>query len=302
MVYTVTPNPALDYYMEVDAVQPGALHRAPAVRLHPGGKGVNVAIVLSRLGCPARALGFTAGQTGGLLAGLLGEDGVETDFIPVPDGMTRINVKVCADRETEFNGPGPSIPPEAFDALLTQVERLRADDVLVVAGAAPADLPPDAYTALLSRAAARGALTVADTTGPHLLALLPCRPFLIKPNGQELAELFGGPAENRDALLARVKTLQSAGARNVLVSFGGSGALLCTEDGALYESAAPAGTVISAVGAGDSMVAGFLAGWLGTHDYGTAFRTGVAAGSATAFSPWLAEADAVNALLAQVLT
>ena len=299
MVYTVTPNPALDYYMEVDAIEPGALHRAPAVRLYPGGKGVNVAIVLSRLGCPSRALGFTAGQTGDLLARLLDENGVETDFIPVPNGMTRINVKVCADSETEFNGPGPGIPSEAFDALLAQIDRLTADDVLVVAGAAPSALPPDAYTALLSRAAARGALTIADTTGPHLLGLLPCRPFLITPTGHELAALFGGPAERRDELLARVRSLQNAGARNVLVSFGGDGALLCTEDGTLYESAAPAGTVVSAVGAGDSMVAGFLAGWLRTHDYGTAFRTGVAAGSATAFSPWLAEADAVSALLQQ---
>ena len=230
---------------------------------------------------------------------MLDADGVETGFIRVPDGMTRINVKVCADRETEFNGPGPSIPPEAFDALLAQVDCLNAGDVLVVAGAAPAALPPDAYTALLSRAAARGALTAADTAGPHLRALLPCRPFLIKPNGQELAELFGGPAESREALLARVRSLQDAGARNVLVSFGGDGALLCTQDGAVYESAAPAGTVISTVGAGDSMVAGFLAGWLRTRDYGTAFRTGVAAGSATAFSPWLAGADAVDTLLRQ---
>ena len=222
-------------------------------QLLPGGKGVNVAIVLSRLGVPVRALGFAAGHTGALLTTLLREIGLDTDFVTVPDGMTRLNVKISTESETELNGAGPDIPSDAFEALLCKMDVLEPDDILVLSGSAPASLPADAYNQLAQRAQARGAHIVADTTGQRLTDLLSCRPFLIKPNALELAEVCGQTADTVAERAAQARQLQALGARNVLVSCGAEGAVLVTEDGDVLTGQAPQGTVRSTVGAGDSI-------------------------------------------------
>lgn len=300
MIYTVTLNPSLDYYLSLPALQPGTLHRVRDPRLLPGGKGVNVAIVLSRLGVPVRALGFAAGHTGALLCAMLQDCGLTTDFLTVPDGMTRLNVKISAQEETELNGAGPDIPSDVFAALLDKLDALGPDDMLVLSGSAPASLPDDAYNQLALRAQARGAQVVADTTGQRLTDLLSCRPFLIKPNEVELAELTGARADTTDARVAQARQLQAKGARNVLVSCGAQGAVLLAEDGTVLTGQAPQGQVHSTVGAGDSMVAGFLAGWLADRTYATALRLGLAAGSATAFRDGLAERAEIDHLLSAV--
>lgn len=299
MIYTVTLNPSLDYYLSLPALHPGTLHRVQDAQLLPGGKGVNVAIVLSRLGVPVRALGFAAGHTGALLTTLLREIGLDTDFVTVPDGMTRLNVKISTESETELNGAGPDIPSDAFEALLCKMDGLEPDDILVLSGSAPASLPADAYNQLAQRAQARGAHIVADTTGQRLTDLLPCRPFLIKPNTLELAEVSGQTADTAAGRAAQARQLQALGARNVLVSCGAEGAVLVTEDGDVLTGQAPQGTVRSTVGAGDSMVAGFLAGWLDGGSYEAALRLGLSAGSATAFRDGLAERGDIDRLLSE---
>lgn len=297
MIYTITLNPSLDYYLSLPALLPGTLHRVQDAQLLPGGKGVNVAIVLSRLGVPVRALGLAAGHTGALLTTMLREMGLDCDFVTVPHGMTRLNVKISTETETELNGAGPDIPSDAFDALLGKLDALQSGDVLVLSGSAPASLSADAYNRLAQRAQARGALLVADTAGQRLVDLLPCRPFLIKPNDLELSEISGQSADSAAARIAQVRRLQALGARNVLVSCGADGAVLVTEDGSVLTGQAPQGTVHSTVGAGDSMVAGFLAGWLADHSYTAALRLGLSAGSATAFRDGLAERADIDRLL-----
>lgn len=297
MIYTVTLNPSLDYYLSLPALQPGSLHRVQHAHLLPGGKGINVAIVLSRLGVPVRALGFIAGHTGALLTTMLHENGLDTDFVTIPDGMTRLNVKISSDTETELNGAGPDIPSDAFDALLSKMDGLEKDDILVLSGSAPASLPADAYNRLAQRAQACGAHIVADTTGQRLMDLLSCRPLLIKPNAAELSEVCGQAADTIAGRAAQARQLQALGARNVLVSCGAEGAVLVTEDGSVLTGQAPQGTVHSTVGAGDSMLAGFLAGWLDSGSYAAALRLGLSAGSATAFRDGLAERGDIDRLL-----
>lgn len=300
MVCTVTLNPSLDYYLSLPALRPGALHRAEQPRLLAGGKGVNVALVLSRLGFPARALGLTAGHTGALLCAMLRDAGLDTDFVHLPDGMTRLNVKVSAQEETELNGPGPDVSPEAFDRLLDKLDALGSGDILVLSGSAPACLPDDAYRRLAQRAQARGAVVAADTSGRRLMDVLSCRPFLIKPNADELSELSGEAADTAAQCIAQARWLQTQGARNVLVSRGAQGAVLVTEDGAVLTGQAPQGKVHSTVGAGDSMLAGFLAGWQDGGGYAAALRLGLAAGSATAFCDGLAGRSEIERLLPAV--
>lgn len=298
MVYTVTFNPALDYVVRVENLQPGETNRTTSDEVQFGGKGINVSTVLRNLGVDNVALGFLAGFTGRGLEQGLRDAGIQTDFIWLERGLTRINVKIKAGRETEINGQGPDISPEALDQLFARLDRLREGDVLVLAGSIPRTLPDDIYQRILRRLEGRGILTAVDATRDLLRAVLPYRPFLIKPNDRELGEIFGRTLTTDGEIEDCARQLQAKGARNVLVSMAGNGSLLMDETGRTHRLGVPRGTVRNSVGAGDSMVAGFLAGWLKEHDYAAAHKMGAAAGSATAFSDGLAEVDAVRALLA----
>lgn len=297
MVYTVTLNPALDYVIHIEDFQTGEINRTQREEIQFGGKGINVSTVLTRLGVENTALGFLAGFTGQALAEGLRKNGIQTDFIWLTEGLTRINVKIKAGEETELNGRGPVIPSAALDELFQKLDRLQSGDVLDLSGSIPTSLPDDIYQQILRQLEGRGILTVVDAAGELLCAALPYRPFLIKPNHHELGEIFGQTPVTDQELTACAKKLQKQGARNVLVSMAGEGSLLLDETGACHRLGVPRGTVRNSVGAGDSMVAGFLAGWLKTGDYETAHRMGAAAGSATAFSDGLATEAKVLALL-----
>lgn len=297
MIYTVTFNPALDYVVRLPAFEPGEVNRTGSEDIQPGGKGINVSCVLGQLGVQSVALGFVAGFTGAALEEGLARRGVRTDFIRLPEGLTRINVKIKASGETEINGRGPAIPAGALEELFRKLERLAAGDVLVLAGSIPASLPSDIYQRILARLAPKGVLCAVDATGELLVKVLPYRPFLIKPNGHELGEIFGRTLSTDGEIAECARLLQQKGARNVLVSMAGDGALLLDEGGNVHRLEAFRGKVKNSVGAGDSMVAGFLAGWLEKGDWAWALRLGSACGSATAFSDALATRAEIDALL-----
>lgn len=301
MIYTVTFNPALDYVIRVDTFLPGKTNRARDEELQVGGKGVNVSLVLRQLGVESVALGFLAGYTGALLRQWLEDFGVRADFVTLPAGMTRINVKLKSGLETEINGRGPDIHAAALDALFQKLDALRPGDTLVLAGSIPASLPPDIYERVLQRLAGQDVRFVVDATGKLLENVLPFHPFLIKPNHHELGELVGKTLDphNTQELVAAAQTLQKKGARNVLVSLAGDGALLVSEDGQTFAQAAAQGTLQNSVGSGDSMVAGFLAGY-DRGGYEEALRLGTAAGGATAFSPRLATREEIENVYQQI--
>lgn len=300
MIYTVTFNPAIDYVVKLDALRPGEINRSRGEEFQFGGKGINVSNVLKELGVGSVALGFVAGFTGQALEQGLARSGLATRFVHVASGMTRINVKVKADVETEINGMGPSITRDEMDALYAMLDSLEQGDTLVLSGSIPGCLAPDTYEKLLARLEGRGIRTVVDAAGGLLLRALPYRPFLIKPNHQELGEIFGRTLETDDEILDCARELQRRGAENVLVSMAGRGALLLDGSGGHHRMDCPRGTVVNSVGAGDSMVAGFLAGYLETGDYDYALKLGTAAGSATAFSMGLARREDVDRLMAQL--
>ena len=298
MIYTVTFNPAIDYVVRLgNPLQPGAVNRAAGEDCVLGGKGINVSGVLAQLGVESVALGFIAGETGAWLERGLTAQGLHTDFIWLENGMTRINVKIKAGQETELNGAGPNIPESAMQALETKLDVLQKDDVLILAGSIPACLPQSTYERLLARLQGRGVRAVVDATQNLLLKVLPYKPFLIKPNNHELSEIVGHELTTDDEIVAAAAGLQAQGARNVLVSMAGDGALLLDENGAVHRIGCPKGKVVNSVGAGDSMVAGFVAGYLRTGDYRYALRLGTACGSATAFSVGLATKEKINELL-----
>lgn len=297
MVYTVTFNPALDYVVRMSRFQAGETNRTENDELQWGGKGINVSTVLRNLGIDNVALGFLAGFTGQALDQGLKKAGIAADFIWLPEGLTRINVKIKAGQETEINGMGPAIPSGALDELFEKLSRLQPGDVLILAGSVPASLPDDVYRRILAHLDGRDILTVVDAARDLLRSVLPYRPFLIKPNKSELGEIFGLVLTTDAEIEDCARRLQTRGARNVLVSMAGAGSLLLDETGAVHRLGVPKGTVHNSVGAGDSMVAGFLAGWLEHHDYAMAHRLGAAAGSATAFSDGLATKEQVMALL-----
>lgn len=297
MIYTVTFNPSLDYVIQVDKLVPGEINRTTHEAVYPGGKGNNVSVILSNLGHSSKALGFTAGFTGEVLENMLKEFGCDTAFIRLPEGSTRINVKINAGEETEINGQGPVITEEAQQALFEQLDALKKEDILVLAGSIPNTLPSDIYERILEHLQGRGIHFVVDATKDLLLKVLKYHPFLIKPNNHELGEMFGVTLKTRDEIVAYAKKLQKMGAENVLVSMAGDGAILLTEEGVIYEAKPPKGKVLNSVGAGDSMVAGFLTGYLNTGDYEKAFRLGVVTGSATAFQYWLATKEDIVALM-----
>ena len=297
MIYTVTLNPALDYVVRVGALRAGEVNRAQSEEVFCGGKGINVSCVLRNLGVDSVALGFAAGFTGRELERGLIRRGIRTDFVWLEEGVTRINVKIKGEEETEINGRGPDIPQAAMDALLAKLDRLADGDVLVLAGSIPGTLPDDVYQRILERIDGRGVLTVVDAAGELLRGALGFRPFLVKPNHVELGELFGRALHTDEEILSCARELQRDGARNVLVSRGGAGSLMLDETGGCERLGALKGQVRNSVGAGDSMVAGFLAGWLKSGDYAAAHRLGAAAGSATAFSDGLATREEIERLI-----
>lgn len=297
MIYTVTFNPSLDYVIQVDKLVPGEINRTTHEAVYPGGKGNNVSVILSNLGHSSKALGFTAGFTGEALENMLKEFGCDTAFIRLPEGSTRINVKINAGEETEINGQGPVITEEAQSALFEQLDALKEEDILVLAGSIPNTLPSDIYERILEHLQGRGIHFVVDATKELLLKVLKYHPFLIKPNNHELGEMFGVTLKTGDEIVTYAKKLQEMGAENVLVSMAGDGAILLTEDGIIYKAKPPKGKVLNSVGAGDSMVAGFLTGYLNTGEYEKAFRLGVVTGSATAFQYWLATKEDIVALM-----
>ena len=301
MIYTVTFNPAIDYVVRLDApLEIGQVNRACGEDCVLGGKGINVSGVLAQLGCPSVALGFVAGETGAWLERGLAAQGLHTDFVHLENGMTRINVKIKAGQETELNGAGPDIPDEALHQLEEKLDGLTENDVLILAGSIPASLPQDVYERLLARLDGRGVRCVVDATRALLVNVLPYHPFLIKPNNHELGEIVGRKLHTDEEIAAAARTLQEKGARNVLVSMAGDGALLLDEEGQTHRIGCPKGRVVNRVGAGDSMVAGFVAGYLQSGSYAQALRLGTACGSATAFSLGLATKEKIDELLAQL--
>lgn len=299
MIFTVTFNPSLDYIVRVDEMRLGTINRTNYEQLLPGGKGINVSIVLGNLGHPSRALGFSAGVTGVALEKLLADAGVDADLVHVKEGFTRINAKVKAVEETELNGQGPRIAPEDVDALFSKLDVLGQDDTLVISGSVPNTLPSDMYEQVMERLAGRGVRIVVDAERDLLTRVLPYRPFLVKPNNHELGDIFGVALKTRDEVVPYARCMQEMGAQNVLVSMAGEGGVLVAADGQVYQSPAAKGTVVNSVGAGDSCVAGFLAGLMETGSYQTAFRMGLAAGSASAFSDHLATRPEVEDLMSR---
>lgn len=296
MIYTVTFNPSLDYIVSVENFRLGLTNRTDSELLLPGGKGLNVSTILMNLGIESTALGFVAGFTGDEIIREVEELGIRSDFIPIENGISRINVKLKNIDGTEINGIGPEISPEKVNELLKKLDLLAKGDVLILAGSIPASMPDDIYAEIMDRLQERDILFIVDATRDLLMNVLKYHPFMIKPNNHELGEIFGVELTKREEVVPYGRKLQEMGARNVLVSMAGEGAVLIAEDGNIYEAPAPKGTLVNAVGSGDSMVAGFTAGWIEKQDYGHAFRMGVASGSASAFSERLATKEQIMEL------
>lgn len=294
MIYTVTFNPSLDYVVQVGTFADNAVNRADTEHVYPGGKGNNVAVIASNLGQKSRALGFKAGFTGDAMEAMLKAHGCDTDFIALSEGLTRINVKVKAQEEFEINGQGPAIPDEKIEELFRKLSQIGEGDVLALSGSIPGTLPGDMYERIMERLEGRGIKIAVDATKELLVRVLKYRPFLIKPNNHELGELFGRVLQTEEEIVECAKKLKEMGAVNVLVSMAKDGAILVDADGTVRKQAPPKGEAVNSVGAGDSMVAGFLAGYLETEDYGYALRLGTAAGSATAFTSWLADREEIR--------
>lgn len=299
MVYTVTFSPAVDYVVHMDELAAGSVNRAKSTAIFFGGKGINVSMVLKELGVNSKALGFVAGFTGAAIEKGVAENGIETDFIHLAQGVSRINVKIKAGSETDINGQGPVIDKRSLGALYEKLGRLQDGDTLVLAGSIPDSMPPDAYESILERLSGKRIRTVVDATKDLLWNVLKYRPFLVKPNHHELGELFGVPIKSNGEIAEYAGKLQDMGAKNVLVSKAENGALLLDENGVLHTCGACRGIVKNSVGAGDSMVAGFLAG-AAEGDYEYALKLGTAAGGATAFSEGLARKEEIWNLLQQL--
>lgn len=299
MVYTVTFNPAIDYVINTKELIVGKTNRSTYEAMYVGGKGINVSIVLKELGIGSTALGFVAGFTGRAIEEGTAKKGVETDFVHLESGCTRINVKIRSGTETELNGQGPSIPEKAIEELYGKLDKLRDGDVLVLAGSIPGSLPSDIYEKILARLSAKKIKTVVDATKDLLLNVLKYKPFLIKPNNHELGDMFGTELKTEEEIITYAKKLREMGAVNVLVSMAGDGAILVDENGNIHKCGVCKGTVKNSVGAGDSMVAGFIAG-SENGDYEYALKLGTAAGGATAFSEELAKKTEIDELLKQL--
>ncbi|MDU5261432.1 MAG: 1-phosphofructokinase [Clostridium celatum] len=300
MIYTITFNPALDYIVKMDEFNLGHVNRSNNEFVYAGGKGINVSIVLNNLEVKSKALGFIAGFTGDEIERRVREFGCDTDFIKLKEGMSRINVKIKADVESEINGGGPEISAEALEELYGKLDTLKSGDILVLAGSIPKTMPTDVYERIMERLKEKGVKFIVDTTGESLLKVLKYNPFLIKPNHHELGELFGVKLNNKEEVIEYAKKLKDMGAQNVIISMAGDGAVLINSNGDVTMNNVPKGVVKNSVGAGDSMVAGFIAGYLNSGKIEEGFKLGVATGSASAFSEGLATKDYVYELLEQV--
>lgn len=300
MIYTVTFNPSLDYIVSVEDFRLGLTNRTSSELILPGGKGINVSTVLGNLGLRSTALGFVAGFTGEEISRKIESFGIKSDFIQIEEGISRINLKLKSIDGTEINGCGPNISDEKVQILMEKLDALLPEDILVLAGSIPSSMPDDIYRRIMEKQKDRGIRIVVDATQDLLLNVLEYHPFLIKPNNHELGEIFGVELTRRHEVVPYGKKLQEKGARNVLISMAGEGAVLIAEDGQVLEAPAPEGELVNGVGAGDSMVAGFLAGWLEQKDYRHAFHMGIAAGSASAFSEYLATREEIEAVYKRI--
>lgn len=300
MINTITLNPSLDYIVKVDDFKVGHVNRTSKEDIYPGGKGINVSIVLKNLGVKNRALGFTAGFTGEEIEKLVANHGVDNEFIRLEKGMSRINVKLKSKEESEINGMGPDISKNDIEKLYEKLEALKAGDFVVLAGSIPNTLPDDIYETIMKDFKDKEINFVVDATKDLLLNVLKYKPFLIKPNHHELGEMFNVKLNSKDEIITYAKKLQEIGARNVIISMAGDGAILIEENGEITISDTPKGTLVNSVGAGDSMVGGFLAGIAENKNIKEAFKIGVATGSASAFSEGLATRDKVEDLLKQL--
>lgn len=300
MVYTVTFNPAVDYVVQADDITVGSVNRTRGEKIYFGGKGINVSMVLAELGVKSKALGFVAGFTGEAIEKGIAESGVDADFVHLEKGFSRINVKIKSERETELNGQGPAIDDKALSELFAKLDDISDGDTIVLAGSIPGSMPADIYERILERLQDRKVKAVVDATKDLLLNVLKYKPYLIKPNNHELGEMFGVTLKTTDEIAEYAKKLKGMGAQNVLISMAGDGALLIDENGRTHICGVCRGTVKNSVGAGDSMVAGFIAGSSG-GDYEYALKLGTAAGGATAFSDGLAEKELIFELLKQLM-
>ena len=300
MIYTVTFNPALDYVMIIDEFKSGNVNRCENEFLNPGGKGINVSTMLSELGEENIALGFIAGFTGRELVSKLNERKIKTDFIELKDGLTRINVKIKGNIESEINAKGPNIDKEDLQKLLIQIDNLKDEDILILAGSIPSSIDDDIYEQIMKRLSEKNVHVVVDATKDLLKNVLKYKPFLIKPNHHELAEFFDVKINSDEEIVEYAKKLQEMGAENVLVSMAADGAILVTKENEVIKTNTPKGKVVNSVGAGDSMVAGFIYGYLKNKDYKEALRFGSAAGSASAFSESIATKEKVEELLKEL--
>ena len=301
MIYTVTFNPSLDYIVSVDDFKLGLTNRTSSELILPGGKGTNVSTVLKNLGFESTALGFVAGFTGNEIVKRLNDMGIKSDFISIENGISRINLKLKSIDGTEINGAGPDISEEKVNKLMDKLNQLKEGDVLVLAGSIPSSMSDNIYRDIMADLKDRGVMIVVDATKDLLLNVLEYHPFLIKPNNHELGEIFDVKLTTREEVIPYGRKLQEKGARNVLVSMAGEGAVLIAEDGQVFDAPAPKGKLINGVGAGDSMVAGFVAGWIEKQDYEYAFHMGVASGSASAFSENLATKEEIINVYKQVV-
>lgn len=296
MIYTLTFNPSLDYIVGLASLKEGLVNRTDYEKILPGGKGINVSIVLKNLGVETTALGFTGGFTGAEIEKRLEETGIKTDFISV-SGNSRINIKIKADTETEINASGPDISGEEIDELYKKLDTLSEGDFLVLAGSVPKSVPSDIYCDIMKRLSGRGIRIVADAEKSLLEKVIPLEPFLVKPNHHELGGFFGVEIETCEEALKYAERMQKSGAKNVFVSMAERGGVFVSEKGEKYFCASPVGNVVNSTGAGDSAVAGFIAGYLNSKSFEKAFINGIAAGSASAFSENLANADEIAKLL-----
>ena len=300
MIYTVTLNPSIDYVIKLDHLKTGQINRVNSENVYPGGKGINVSRILKTLGDDNIATGFVSNFTGDFIKNSLSEMNIKSDFIQLDNGFTRINVKIKSDEETEINGGGPEISDEKLGELFDKLSFLKEDDILVLAGSIPSTLKEDLYEKIMNHVKEHNVKVVVDATKNLLLNVLKYNPFLIKPNNHELEEMFNVKLKDESDIITYAKKLQDMGARNVLISRGKDGALLITEDKEVYVSNTPKGDVINSVGAGDSMVAGFISGYLKHNSYKEALKLGAASGSATAFSSDLATNEFINKLIKEI--
>ncbi len=301
MIYTVTLNPSLDYIVKGDSFEKGKTNRSTQDEVYPGGKGINVSIVLKQLGIESQTMGFVAGPTGEMLLNMLTKLDIESRFVRCGSGFTRINVKMKEkDAETEINGKGPDVSTDEFEEFLVLLEEMTEGDTLILSGSVPSSLPKDTYLQIMKRIGDRDVKCVIDTHGSQLMNVLSARPYLIKPNVDELEDVLGTSMKNEDDIVAGARRLKELGAKNVIVSRGEKGAILVDEKDNVHSIKCPPGQLVNSVGAGDSVVAGFIAGMMQNDEHGAALRLGVAAGCATAYSEWLATKDTIGSILESI--